>query len=135
MKIPLALIAITALRIFATTEAAFSWRNVLSSRVNRLNHRAGGVFDASHTFKRVQASCPQPDVDNAGQQMIDMAKAASAALGDLVNGRSNTKAQMMYNSVFGIENDPDLRKGYYGIVKGIVMIIRLSDFILTIADM
>ena len=94
------------------------WRQVLSSRVSRLRSRADGDWDAGSTFQRVQNTCPQPDVNNAGQQMTDMANAASTAMDDLVQGRPNNKAQMMYNSVFGIEPDAALRKGYYGIVKG-----------------
>lgn len=97
-----------------------SWRRVLSSRVSQLGLRAGGSFDAALTFKRVQKTCPQPAVNDAGQQMTEMAQAASAAMDDLVNDRPNGKAQSMYNSVFGQENDADLRKGYYKIVKGSV---------------
>ncbi|CAF9916260.1 MAG: hypothetical protein HETSPECPRED_002807 [Heterodermia speciosa] len=96
-----------------------SWRRVLSSRVSQLGLRAGGSFDAALTFKRVQKTCPQPAVNDAGQQMTEMAQAASAAMDDLVNDRPNGKAQSMYNSVFGQENDADLRKGYYKIVKDV----------------
>lgn len=96
------------------------WRQVLSSRVSRLRSRAGGDFDAASTFKRVQNTCPQPDVNDAGQQMTDMANAASAAMDDLANDRPNDKAQKMYNSVFGFQTNEGLRRLYYGIVKGIL---------------
>ena len=94
------------------------WRNILSSRINKFAARAPGDFDADATFKKVQASCPQPDVNNAGQQMINMANAASEAMDDLVNGRQNDKALNMYNSIFGVEPDDVLKTGYYKIVKG-----------------
>ena len=133
MKLLNALLNVAILSsIFFETAAATPWRQILSSRVNTFYSRADGNYDAEATFKKVQASCPQPDLNNAGQQMTEMAEAASSAMDDLVNGRQNDKALNMYNSAFGVEPDELLRNAYYGQVKGALAVSRSSKDTATI---